>query len=302
LVLPNTWPPLALSLLVASAAVAQSQPLARQRQDRRAALPTTPAEPIPEVYVAAGNLTMVAFNGPLDRESLVVDRTRFKWVDVGDRILALEPFTDLGPGERLIMQVGFKDRALPAKAVLAVVSKADVMDGKVEVDRRANTPEALLAALAQKEAELEELKARYAGSGPASLALSEWLNRKLRPIEFATVVEPGDSSGLEVLESIGYQGAFSELVVIRVRNLPGQKPWTWGQARLIGPADAPVTVLSVQMKQEQLAPGEEGLVVVETKTPPWKPRKAFSIELVDASGQRRLSINHKSWDPSAHDN
>ncbi|ADO72929.1 DUF2381 family protein [Stigmatella aurantiaca] len=63
--------------------------------------------------------------------------------------------------------MGFKDRALPAKAVLAVVSKADVMDGKVEVDRRANTPEALLAALSQKEAELEELKARYAGSGPS---------------------------------------------------------------------------------------------------------------------------------------
>ncbi|MBN1205733.1 MAG: DUF2381 family protein, partial [Myxococcaceae bacterium] len=137
------WPLLALSLLVASSATAQPQLPARQRQDRRAALPTTPGEPVPELYVAAGNLTTVAFNGPLDRESLVVDRTRFKWVDVGDRILALEPFTDLGPGERLIMQVGFKDRALPAKAVLAVVSKADVMDGKVEVDRRANSPEAL---------------------------------------------------------------------------------------------------------------------------------------------------------------
>ncbi|HYI02131.1 DUF2381 family protein [Hyalangium sp.] len=175
-----TWPFLALSLLVVSAASAQPQFPARQRQDRRASLPTTSAEPIPEVYVAAGNLTLVAFNGPLDRDSLVVDRTRFKWVDVGDRILALEPITDLGPGERLIMQVGFKDRALPAKAVLAVISKAEMMDGKVEVDRRANTPEALLAALTQKEAELEDLKARSAGSGPAGLVLSEWLNPNSR--------------------------------------------------------------------------------------------------------------------------
>lgn len=130
-----TWPFLALSLAVASAATAQAQLPARQRQDRRTALPTTPAEPIPEVYVAAGNLTTVAFNGPLDRESLVVDRTRFKWVDVGDRLLALEPFTDLGPGERLIMQVGFKDKAVPAKAVLAVVSKVDVQGSP---DRRAD--------------------------------------------------------------------------------------------------------------------------------------------------------------------
>ncbi|EAU63550.1 hypothetical protein STIAU_7213 [Stigmatella aurantiaca DW4/3-1] len=49
------------TLLVASAAAAQPLLPARQRQDRRAALPTT-----------------VAFNGPLDRDSLVLDRTRFK--------------------------------------------------------------------------------------------------------------------------------------------------------------------------------------------------------------------------------
>jgi uncharacterized protein (TIGR02268 family) len=285
-----TWWLLA-SLLVASTAAAQPQLPARQRQDRRAALPTTPAEPIPEVYVAAGNLTTVAFNGPLDRDSLVVDRTRFKWVDVGDRLLALEPFTDLGPGERLIMQVGFKDRALPAKAVIAILSKADVMDGKVEVDRRANTPEALLAALTQKEAELEELKARYAGSGPPSLALSEWLHKWLRPIEFTTAVASGDLSGLEVTESIGYAGTFSALVVIRVRNPPGQKPWALGQVRLTSSAGAPVTLLSVQMKQEQLAPGEKGMVVVEAKTPPWTAGKSFSVALMDTSGQRLLSIN-----------
>jgi len=285
-----TWWLLA-PLLVASTAAAQPQLPTRQRQDRRAALPTTSAEPITEVYVAAGNLTTVAFNGPLDRDSLVVDRTRFKWVDVGDRLLALEPFTDLGPGERLIMQVGFKDRALPAKAVIAVLSKPDVMDGKVEVDRRANTPEALLAALTQKEAELEELKNRYAGSGPPSLALSEWLHKWLRPIEFTKAVAPGDSSGLVVRESIGYEGTFSALVTIRVRNLPGQKPWALGQVRLTGPAGAPVAVLSVQMKQEQLAPGEAGLVVVETKTPPWTAGKDFSVELVDARGQRRLFFN-----------
>src|SRR4051812_8576121 len=109
-------------LLMATAAAAQPQLPARQRQDRRAALPTTPAEPIPAVYVAAGNLTTVAFNGSLDRDSLVVDRTRFKWVDVGDRILALQPFSDLGSGERLIVKIGFKDRALPTQAVLAVVT------------------------------------------------------------------------------------------------------------------------------------------------------------------------------------
>ncbi|WP_224242237.1 DUF2381 family protein [Hyalangium gracile] len=283
------WPPLALCLLVASTAAAQAP--ARQRQDRRAALPTTSAEPIPEVYVAAGNLTTVAFNGPLDRDSLVLDRTRFKWVDVGDHILVLEPFTNLGPGERLVLQVGFKDKALPSKAVLVVLTKAEVMDGKLEVDRRANSPEALLAALAQKEAELEELKARYAGDGPMGLVLSKWLTANMNPIKFSMPQVPPDASGLVATQAIGYPGTFSPLVAIQLRNLAGQSPWLPAQAHIFEPGGARVKVLAMRMKPEHLAPGEEGLLVLETKDTPWKPGKPFSVELVDASGKRRLLLN-----------
>jgi uncharacterized protein (TIGR02268 family) len=285
------WVLFAFCLLVSSRAAAQQQSPARQRQDRRASLPTTPAEPIPELHVAAGNLTTVAFNGPLDRDSLVVDRTRFRWVDVGDRLLALEPFADLGQGERLIVQIGFKDRALPAKAVIAVISDATMMDGKVEVDRRANTPEALLAALAQKDAELEELKARYAGSGPASLALSGWLNERLRIINFPKMTAPKSSGGVEVINTVGYAGTFSALIAIQLRNLPGQAPWAVSQVHITTAAGAPVPVLSVQMKQEPLEPGEEGLVVVETKTPPWQAAGGFRVEMVDRSNQRGLLFN-----------
>ncbi|MDC0712411.1 DUF2381 family protein [Stigmatella sp. ncwal1] len=289
MVLPTPWLPLTLCLLVAGTAAAQAP--VRQRQDRRASLPTTDSEPVPELYVATGNLTTVAFNGPLDRASLVVDRTRFKWVDVGDRLLTLEPFTDLGPGERLILQVGFRDKALPTKAILAVLSKADVMDGKLEVDRRANTPEALLAALTQKEAELEELKARSAGSGPASLVLSKWLTKTTTPVVLTVSLETAEASGMEITESIGYEGTFSTLVAIGLRNLHAKLVWTLGQARFTGPQGASAKVLSAQMKPVQLAPGEEGLLVVEVVAPKWEVGKVFAVELVDASGQRRLSFN-----------
>jgi uncharacterized protein (TIGR02268 family) len=189
------------------------------------------------------------------------------------------------------MQVGFKDRALPAKAVLAVVSNADVMDGKVEVDRRANTPEALLAALTQKEAELEELKARYAGNGPASLVLSEWLNPKMKPVRLFLASDPEGASSLEMVESFGYEGTSSTVVAVQLRYLPGQVPWALGQARLTGPEGTPVKVLSVQMKPPELAPGEEGLVVVEVTAAPWKAGRPFRVELVGPGGQRRLSFN-----------
>ncbi|MDC0714388.1 DUF2381 family protein [Stigmatella sp. ncwal1] len=280
---------LALCLLVVGPAAAQSP--ARQRQDRRASLPTTDSEALSELYVAAGNLTTVTFNGPLDRDSLVVDRTRFRWMDVGERMLVLEPFTDLGPGERLILQIRFKDKAQPAKAILAVVSKADVMDGKVEMDRRANTPEALLAALAQKEVELEELKARSAVSGPASLVLSGWFTQFTKPVLLTQREAPADGSGLAVMESIGYGGSFSSVVAIELQNLAAQTPWTLGQARLTSPQGIPPKVLSVQMKPEPLAPGEKGVVVVEVATAPWASGKEFSVELVEAGGPRRLSVN-----------
>jgi uncharacterized protein (TIGR02268 family) len=278
-------------VLVASTATAQPPPPARQRQDRRAVLPTTAGEPLPELYVAGGSLTMVAFNGPLDRDSLVVDRTRFKWVDVGDRLLGLEPFEDLAPGERLIMQVGFKDRAQPAKAVIAVLSRADVVDGKVEMDRRANTPEALLAALAQKEAELEELEARCEGSGPVGLVVSGWLTRETEPSGLVKTVDPAGTSGLRFIDAFGYAGTHSTLVVLQLGNPPGQRPWSLGQARITSATGAPVKVLTARVKQKLLAPGEEGQVIVETQASPWATGRTFNVELVDADGQRRLSLN-----------
>jgi uncharacterized protein (TIGR02268 family) len=291
LALPTTWPLLTLSLLVASVAVAQPQLLARQRQDRRASLPASPADPVLELYVAAGNLTLVVFDARLEPSSLVVDRTRFKWVEVSDHFLMLEPVADMGPGERLIVRVGFKDRALPTKVILAVSSKEEVMDGKVEVDRQANTPEALLSALAQREAELEELKARCMGGDPISLVLSGWLVKATTPVALSLPLGPATVKGMTVKESTGYPGAFSTLIALRVRNHAEQKPWVLGEARLASKSGTPLKLLSVQMNPAELAPGEEGLVAFETKTPPWIIDETFTVELVDASGQRRISFN-----------
>lgn len=279
------------SLLWASTAVAQLQSPARQRQDRRVALPATADEPVPEVRVAAGNLTTLVFNSPLDRDTLEVDRTRFKLVDTGERSLALEPATELGVGERLVVKVRFKDKALPAQAVIALVSHASEMDGKVEVDRRANSPEALLAALAQRDAELEALKVRCEGSGPVGLVLSEWLNGKMVPVALTGEEVAADASGLKVLESTGYPGAFSAVMAIRLRNLSNKESWAVGLVRISHPAVGQVQALSVRMRPTELAPGETGWVVAEINAPLWEDGKPLRVELVGVGGQRRLSLN-----------
>jgi hypothetical protein len=75
-----------------------------------------------------------------------------------------------------------------------------------------------------------------------------------------------------------------------VRNLPGQKPWEPGEARLTLADGTPVKVRSVEMNRAQLAPGEEGLVAVETEAPFWKAGEVLRLELLDKGGSRRLSI------------
>jgi uncharacterized protein (TIGR02268 family) len=145
----------------------------------------------------------------------------------------------------------------------------------------------LEAALAEKEA---ALKALHAVSGPAGLVFSGRLNLKGVQARRIVSVPPGTQSGLKVVKGEAYRAGPWALAVVRVLNLPGQKPWEPGQARLTRPDGTPVKVLSVEMNKAQLAPGEEGLVAVETGTPFWKVGEALRLELLDKSGSRRLLI------------
>ena len=284
LVLPVTWL-LVAPLLVASSAAAQPSPPARQRQDRHLGL--SAEQPLSEVRVAVGNLTTLVFNALLEPDSLEVDRSRFKLVDVGERSLTLEPATELGPGERLVVKVRFKDRAAPAQVIIILVSHPSEMDGKVEVERRVSTPEALRLALSQKEAELEQLKAQCAADSPLKPVRSEGLPAGIAPLHTGPKRAPVDASGLQVERTWNYRDKASTVLTIQVLNPPGHGPWVLGQARLTGPEGEPVPVLKVWMTPSQLAPGQRGRVTLETRT----FLETYRVELMDPSGQRRLSFN-----------
>jgi uncharacterized protein (TIGR02268 family) len=242
---------------------------------------------VPEVRVAAKVTTYLRFNAPIDKASLEVEgRARFNLVDSGEYIIGLEAAVEPDPGERLILRVRYKDGATPAYATLALVSHPTLVDKEVEVVRRPRTVEALEAALAEKDAQLAALQAV---SGPVGLVFSGRLTLEgvqARRIEVPT----GTQGGLKVVEGGGYRAGLWALAVVRVRNLPGQKPWAPGEARLTRTDGSPVKVLSLNMNKAQLAPGEEGLVAVETGAPFWKPGETLRLELLDKSGSRRLSI------------
>jgi uncharacterized protein (TIGR02268 family) len=281
LALPLTWL-LVAPLLVASSAAAQPSPPARQRQDRRLALSALAEPPLPEVRVAAGNLTTLVFDAALEPDSLEVDRARFKLADLGERSLSLEPASELGPGERLVLKVRFKDRALPDQAVLVLVSHPSEMDGKVEVERQTSTPEALRAALWQKQAELEQLKARCEVDSAPSSGTSEGLLASTAPLPTGPAQASEDAGGLRMVDLSANRGNATRVLKLQVLNLPHRRPWVLGQTRLTGPKGEPAPVLKVRMTPSELPPGESGEVLLETKT----FFDTYRLELRDPSGQR----------------
>jgi uncharacterized protein (TIGR02268 family) len=252
----------------------------RERQERQVVVPSSPSEPVPEVGVAANVLSIFMFDASIDRASVEIEgrATRFRVVDVGDRTLIIEPLVPPGDGERLGVRVRYKDGASPAYAVFALVSRPTEVDTRVDVVRRQRTPEVLEAALAQCEA-----------GEPANLVLSGRLGLygvKARSIAVSESVQ----AGMKLKDGAGYRASIWALAAVRVHNLPGQQPWTAGEARLTRADGTPVRVVSVRMDRPQLAPGEVGLVVAETEVPYWKAGETLRLELREKGGGRHLVI------------
>ncbi|HEX5748520.1 MAG TPA: DUF2381 family protein [Archangium sp.] len=287
-----TWLSLVLVLTGATAAAQQPPLPARERQERQVFVPSSLGDPVPEVRVAAGVSTYLRFNAPIDRASLEVAgrATRFKLVDPGEYTLALEPSVEPAPGERLIVRVRYKDGGIPAYATFALVSHPTLVDKEVEVVRRPRTVEALEARLSHVEAELVSLKAQCAQSGLPNLAFSGVLDSKdVRAKLFVGKPAPGYKGGLEPGLGTGYRGTRWAMVVVKVRNLPGQPAWAPGAAQLTSVKGTPVKVLSVHMEKPQLQPGEFALVAVMVE-PPASNEVRFRLDLVDTEGGRLLPI------------
>jgi uncharacterized protein (TIGR02268 family) len=271
---------------------AQSQPTARERQERRVTLPSNPEEPGPEVSVATGVTTYLRFDAALDRAAVEVEgrSVRFKWVEVGDTLIALEPSVDLGAEEKLVVRVRYRDGASPARATLALVTRPGTVDKEVEVVRRPRTLEALETALVEKEAEFTALKAHAGASGPAGLIFSGRIDQKGVQARKIEKVPSFTQGGLNVTDGMGYRAGPWALAVIHVRNLPGQKPWAPASALLSREDGSPVKVRAVEMDKAQLGPGEEGVVAVESEAPSWEEGQKFLLQVMDKSGTRQLPL------------
>ncbi|WP_186002212.1 DUF2381 family protein [Corallococcus sp. Z5C101001] len=288
-----------LVLLLGTAVPAQPAPVSRERQERRIALPDSPSEPVPELHVAAGALTVLAFDALLDRASVELEgRERFRFLDVGERMLALEPATDLRPGEQLGLRVRFAEGARPEQAIFVLVTQPEEFDGRIQVFRRPQSIGALQAELADmreqlkaKDAELETLRARSNMSSPGGLALAGLLDEDgVSPSRIKPQAVKEMQSSLRVMGGVSLRAPAWSVVSVSVKNY-GKTPWTPTEARLTSSTGGTqVPVLGVRMKQSQIGPGEAGTVVVEVEKPDWDAGTVFRLELVDATGIRRVLV------------
>jgi len=264
----------------------------RERQERRITLPGSPDEPVPEVRVAAGITTYLRFDAALDRALVEVEghAVRFKWLEIGEAFIALEPTVDLGAGEKLVVRLHYREGASPTRATLVLVTRPGVVDKELEVLRHPRTLVALEAALAESQAEVAALKGQSEASGLARLVVSGQLNLRGRQARRLERTRPSAWSGLKYEGGEGYRDDGWALIVIRIRNLAGQPPWLLGSALLSREDGKPVKLLSVAMDKARLSPGEEGLLVVETEAPFWSETESLRLELLDESGGRRFPI------------
>ncbi|RKH45148.1 DUF2381 family protein [Corallococcus sicarius] len=284
-------------LLLGAAVPAQPAPVPREPQERRVVLPDSATGAVPELRVAAGVVTLLLFDTPLDRGSVELEgRARFQFVDTGERMLALVPATDLRTGEQLGLRVRFADGASPDSAVFVLVSQPSVVDARVRVFRRAQSLAVLQAELAEARAQLEAQRVELArlrssgeAGGPAGFALAGLLDSSgVRALDAVVDSSTQVASALGVQAALSFRAGLWGAVSITVRN-DGREPWTPLEARLTGPGKGARTrVLGVHMSQSRVGPGEVGVVAVDVGAPTWKKGTVFSLELVDASGARRL--------------
>ncbi len=239
-----------------------------------------PDEPLPEVRVAQGVTTTLRFDAPIERASVEVQggKERFLLVDVGERSLLLEPSLEPRPGERLSLTLRY--RGTPEQAAFWLVSHPTSVDGEVTVDRRPRTTEAS--------------EAPCQATGPTALVFSGLLDSKGVRTRRLEGFSKEEQQGLKVLEATGYRATRWALVSLRVYNLPGQKPWEPGSAQLTR-KDGTRLQVRVRLDTARLAPGETGLLALETEAPSWSESEPLHLELLDASGTRRFPIREVSF-------
>lgn len=274
-------------LLCLTGAVAVAQPGARvEREVKARRVELLGAGAVPEVRTAAGYLTVLEFDSPLDCGALTVESrdSRFALLECNTRTVVLKPAVELVAGERLLLTVGFADGQLPAKAVLALVGHPAEVDGQLQVVRQPLSSEAL-------QARLEAALARCEASGLSRAVLSGTVDEQGVTVERLTAnVHWNGLEGAPLSTQRAYRSSKQLVVVIRLRLPLGTPAWVPGEARLLSARHVVVRRMPVWMDGGQLEPGQSGVLTVEVDRHAEDVGQFFSLEVREKDGERGVLI------------
>jgi uncharacterized protein (TIGR02268 family) len=263
--------------------MARAQPApSRAHRQRSITVTGNPADPLPEVRGAKGRGIVFHFDGPIREDSIKVDESRIRVLDVGKKSLLVEPITEPREDQPSEVAVTFAD-GKQERAAFTIVPHPSEVDTWIEVTRQTEQPGAVC------QARLDELSARCGAQSPTAFRRSGLLPD--RGILARAFPRQADTAGSLVSEGgVSFRGRDWVLLDVEIRNPTGQ-PWAPRVAALKSKDGAPVRVRLVTPEMEEISPGESWHVLVETDDPPASVGVFFTLEVSGADGRFLRGVN-----------
>jgi uncharacterized protein (TIGR02268 family) len=259
-----------LLLLAVTAAEAQPAP------GRSVTVAARPGEALPEVWVAAGYMTSITLDAPVDKDSVLLDTPqgapRIRVLAVGEHTVLFETLVTPGEKERWVLRVRYADRARPEWAAFALGAAPG---GEVDMRVNAVRPRQPLEPCQEQ---LAAAQARCEGGHAEVWALADRLGGQ--PVQ-AKEVDADNAGGW------AYRLGGGLLLVVKPLKHAGP-PWT-PTAAVLRRERAPheeVPVHAVHVREGP--PGEWGEVAVDAALPSPAAGEPFNLELTGAGGQSLL--------------
>jgi uncharacterized protein (TIGR02268 family) len=270
-----------------------------QGRTRRIELAPVPPDTWPEVSIRPGIASLVLFDTPLARDGVELEgRERFRRVVVGEDTVALVPSDALREGERLRLTVRFAAGVTPAEARLLLVVARARADTQVEVVRSQHVsapPPNESAGMAEELQRLREENALLRGErGPSGLLgaiAAPWMEDRGIAVRRLKQLSPRlTGADAPKVEAVCFRASSRVAVKLEVEFSPGERPWSPGDAVLIGPEGRRLRTVQVWHSEPEKGAVAEVRILVEAEATRDAAFGPHILELREAGGARTLKL------------
>ena len=285
-------------LPITSSAADAAAPARRELRRRTLVIDDQNLDSLPEIHVAGGAATILAFEVPVkDRGAFIVDvRSLFYLPQQSGKTLILIPKADLP--QPVPLNITLTDGTLLSFKLTSIPRESDVqVDVVLALKNRASPDSAqtLRTTIEELRSELDGCQAASAGAGATKLA-ALLLDQNLdEPQVFERrALHGGDKQNRLLVEARwAYRLVGLTYLVFTVDNRDPSRSWVLDRAevRLTGAGDVlDVRVLAAATEFPVLAPGAGEKLVVAFKTPDQPAGRRYTVTLLERSGGRRVVL------------